>query len=44
MVIKKHMKAEVKQCYGSLLHKSCMIAIIEGYDLGNKYDIEEEKR
>lgn len=35
---------EVKKCYGSLLHESCMIAILEGYDLGNRYDIEEEER
>lgn len=35
---------EVKQCYGSLLHKSCMIAIVEGYDLGDRYDIEEDRK
>ena len=35
---------EVKQLYGSLLHKTCMIAIVEGYDLGDRYDIEEEER
>lgn len=35
---------EVKHCYGSLLHKSCMIAIVEGYELGDRYDIEEEEK
>jgi hypothetical protein len=35
------MMREVVEVYGSILHESCMIAIIEGYDKGEYYDIEE---
>ena len=33
---------EVKNVYGSILHESCMIVILEGYDLGSRYDIEDD--